>query len=90
MLITRRLLPYVFITHTHNGHYYFYTIHITVIKFQKKNKKKKNINPTLYYSGRRIPLFISSIFFFFAPIFFFGFFAPSGLYFFCAYEYLSV
>ena len=35
-----------------------------------------------------MPLFSASIFFFFAPIFFFGFLPFGGLYFFCAYEYL--
>ena len=91
MLITRRLLPYVFITHTHThtwSHYYFYYTYNSSDSKRRPTKRRKKITRALYYSGRRIPLFISSIFFFFAPIFFFGFFAPSGLYFFCAYEYL--
>jgi hypothetical protein len=90
MLITRRLLPYVFITHTHT-HMVIITSNYTYTRNSsnsKRRRRKKSRPRAIYYSGRRIPLFISSIFFFFAPIFFFGFFAPSGLYFFCAYEYL--
>ena len=94
MLITRRLSPYVFITHTHtHTHMVIITSNYTYTRNSsnsKRRRRKKSRPRAIYYSGRRIPLFISSIFFFFAPIFFFGFFAPSGLYFFCAYEYLCL